>query len=69
MGRVSVITKVSIGLVALTLSLVTGAQFLNLLPDRLQLIAEGRARLCEALALGFAAAVQTGSLSTADATA
>lgn len=69
MRRISAITKVSIGLVALTLSLVTGAQFLKLVPDRLQLIAEGRARLCEALALGFAADAQSGSLATASATA
>ncbi len=61
MRRISAITKVSIGLVALTLSLVTTAQFLRLVPDRFQLLAEGRSRLCETLALGFAADAQLGT--------
>ncbi|HHB76266.1 MAG TPA: EAL domain-containing protein [Desulfobulbus sp.] len=60
--RLSPAVRISIGLVALTLSLLLLGQLIGLAPDRTRAILDSRKNLSEALAVQFSAAAQRGDL-------
>ena len=60
MKRVSTATRLSISLVALTLSVLLAAQTLGLVPDPAEAARKGRRDLSESLAIGCSLAAQQG---------
>ena len=61
--RASAATRISLGLVGLTVTLLLVAQLVGLVPDRSEAILKGRKALCEAVAFHWAIAAQTSDLS------
>ncbi len=62
MIRIKPTTRISLGLVCLTISLLLMAKILGLAPDRTNAVVESRKTLSEALAIQFSAAAQHGDL-------
>ena len=60
MRRLTATSRLTIGLVSLTISLVLGAEFLGLIPDHSRAALDSRKQLCESLAVCCALAMQTG---------
>lgn len=58
MIRLPPITRISIGLVLLTVSILLGSDLLGLIPDRSSVVLTERIRLCESLAVQFSVAAQ-----------
>ena len=71
MRHLSAAARISIGLTLATISLLSFAHVLGLVPDPVKASLKGRGELCETLAIHFAAAVQSGDVAalrnTADA--
>jgi diguanylate cyclase (GGDEF)-like protein/putative nucleotidyltransferase with HDIG domain/PAS domain S-box-containing protein len=59
--KVSTATRLSISLVALTLSVLLAAQSIGMMPDSADAVLKGRAHLCESLALSCSMAAQRGN--------
>lgn len=60
MKRLSIITRVTIGLTSVTLALLCAAYLLKLVPDPLVTVIQGRGQLCEAMAIQLAAGLHLG---------
>ncbi len=58
MRKLSTISRLSLGLVALTLSVLSSAQLIGVYPDKTKAVIEGRLELCKAIGMHCAAAVQ-----------
>lgn len=69
MRRISALTHLSVGLVAMTLGILSLAQLLGMVPDGLAERAKQRSQMCETLTLGLAAGAQTGDFREMDAIA
>ncbi|MFP4106059.1 MAG: diguanylate cyclase [Phycisphaerae bacterium] len=68
MKRISAATRISIGLVGLTISALLTAQMVGLLPDPNKEILDGRKKLCETVAVGCALAVKKDDRQTVEDT-
>ena len=62
MKRLSATTRLSSGVAALTLSVLLAAQALDLIPNGMAAMLQGRKELCEAVALRCSSAVQQGDI-------
>ena len=60
--RITPTTRISLGLVSLTISLLLLGKILGLAPDRTSAVVDSRKTLSEALAIQFSAAAQHGDL-------
>jgi diguanylate cyclase (GGDEF)-like protein/PAS domain S-box-containing protein len=64
MIRLPPVTRISIGLVLLTVSILLGGDLLGLIPKRSKVVLDERMRLCESLAMQFSVAAQKGDKAT-----
>ena len=62
MRRLSTATRLSIGLCALTASLLVGAEAIGLIPSANDATLHGRKDLCEALAIHYSEAARVGDI-------
>ena len=62
MALVSAKSRISFGLVSLSVSVLMGAMVLGIIPDRTEAVLKGRARLCESVAVSSSAFVSRGDL-------
>ncbi len=68
MSRVSTAWRMSFGLALLTISVVLGADFIGLIPNRSEAVLEGRKQLCESLAIQAAVCLERNDLAAVQAT-